>query len=127
MLEENSSKTLNVLIVEDSYFFSRWLCNELLNIGSINITAVVDNAHDAMKIISEADVDLAIVDVRLKEGLGTDILKSIKTTNSKTKVIIFTNHAEFKKECLKLGADYFYDKSNEFDELIESIINLSAR
>jgi len=127
MPKENSSKLLNVLIVEDSYFFSKWLSNELLSIDNINIAAIVDNSQEAINILADKNIDLAIIDVRLKEGLGTDVLKTIKARASGTKVIIFTNHNEFKKECLKLGADYFYDKSNEFDELIESIISLSVQ
>ena len=120
------SKPLDVLIVEDSYFFSKWLSNELSTLGNIHVAALVDNVADALIILEQKNIDLAVIDIRLKTGLGTDILKSLKANNPKVIVIIFTNYSEFKKECIKLGADYFYDKSNEFDELIESIINLSS-
>ena len=120
------SKPLDVLIVEDSYFFSKWLSNELLTIENIHVAALVDNVAEALNVLEQKNIDLAVIDIRLKTGLGTDILKSLKANNPNVIVIIFTNYAEFKKECLKLGADYFYDKSNEFDELVESIINLSS-
>lgn len=126
MSKNKVSKPLDVLIVEDSYFFSKWLSNELSSIENINVKALVDNAADALNELEQKNIDLAVIDIRLKTGLGIDILKSLKANKPHVIVIIFTNYAEFKKECLKLGADFFYDKSNEFDELIESIVNLSS-
>jgi DNA-binding NarL/FixJ family response regulator len=118
-------KPINILIVEDSFFFSKWLYAELLKIEGINITEFADNVNDAIIAIEKQDIDIAILDIRLKEGLGTELIKLIKSSYENIIIIIFSNYAEFKEECLKLGADYFYDKSNEFDELIKVISELN--
>jgi DNA-binding NarL/FixJ family response regulator len=124
MQTKEGKKTKNILIVEDSFFFSKWLSNELLNIDGIQISCIVDNVNDALKLINEKEIDIAILDFQLKEGLGIEILTYIKSNYKNIIVIVFSNYAEFKKDCLKLGADYFYDKSNEFEDLINLISNL---
>ena len=124
MQNKNDIKPLNILIVEDSFYFSKWLSNELLNIEGIKILGIADNVNDALILVNEKEIDVAILDFQLKEGLGIEVLTYLKSNYKNTIVIVFSNYAEFKKECLKLGADYFYDKSNEFEELIDVIKNL---
>jgi DNA-binding NarL/FixJ family response regulator len=123
MRNNNNRKPINILIVEDSFFFSKWLSNELQNIDGISISGITDNVNDALMLINEKEIDIAILDFQLKEGLGIEVLKYIKSNHKDIKAIMFSNYAEFKNDCLKLGADYFYDKSNEFEDLINVISN----
>jgi DNA-binding NarL/FixJ family response regulator len=123
MRNNNNRKPINILIVEDSFFFSKWLSNELQNIDGISISGITDNVNDALMLINEKEIDIAILDFQLKEGLGIEVLKYIKSNHKDIKAIVFSNYAEFKNDCLKLGADYFYDKSNEFEDLINVISN----
>jgi DNA-binding NarL/FixJ family response regulator len=54
-------------------------------------------------------------------GKGLDLLKMIKTRFPSTIVIVFTNHVEsmYRDIYLKEGADYFLDKSVEFEKIID--------
>ncbi len=124
MRNKDTRKPINILIVEDSFFFSKWLSNELFNIEGVRISGIADNVNDALILVKEKEIDVAILDFQLKEGLGIEILNYLKSNYKNVLVIVFSNYAEFKKECLKLGADYFYDKSNEFEELIDVITKL---
>jgi DNA-binding NarL/FixJ family response regulator len=125
MHNNKNGKSKKILIVEDSPFFSNWISNELLNIEGIEITGIVDNVNDALATIKNKTIDIAILDIRLKDGSGTELIKYLKSGYKSIKVILFTNYPEFRKECLKLGADYFFDKSSEFDELINIISKLN--
>ena len=44
------------------------------------------------------------------------------------KVIVLTNYAypQYREKCMAFGADFFFDKSTEFDEAIEVIKAMSA-
>ena len=63
----------------------------------------------------------------MPDGNGIEVLKSIKNSNSKIKVIILTNYPfpQYKKICMEFGADYFFDKSNDFNKIIDIVKEIS--
>ena len=124
-MKTTDRKLTNILIVEDSFFFSRWLYAEFLRIEGLEIVGFADNYNEAFLMLEKLDVDIAIIDIKLKEGYGTELIKSIKSINRNIIIIVFSNCVELRKECLKLGADYFFDKSNDFDKLVKLISYLN--
>lgn len=118
LMKKTNNKSTNVLIVEDSFFFSRWLYAEFFKIEGLEIVGYANNYKDASLMIENLVVDIAIIDIKLKEGYGTNLIKGIKSKNENIVIIVFSNFVECKEECLKLGADYFFDKSHEFDDLL---------
>ena len=52
---------------------------------------------------------------------GIDVLKSIKKTDPETIILILTNfpYPQYRDTCMKAGADYFFDKSNEFEKVVD--------
>ncbi len=73
----------------------------------------------AMFKYDEFSPDFVLLDLGLGKRSGLDVLKHIRKNKSKTKVVIVTNYNEayYFRKCSELGADYFIDKSNEFNEL----------
>jgi DNA-binding NarL/FixJ family response regulator len=63
--------------------------------------------------------DLVIQDVQTADGSGLDLLATIKQIGRAPVVIVLTNDAypAYRKAYLKAGADYFFDKSSEFDQI----------
>jgi DNA-binding NtrC family response regulator len=118
-------KKNNVLIVEDSPFFSQWISRQLLNLEGIEVAGIVDNVNDAIRFIKDKPINIAIIDVMLNNSVGTELIKYLKSFNENITVILFTNYPELKKNCLNLGADYFFDKSTEYDEMINVVSNLN--
>ena len=72
-----------------------------------------------MESISRLQPDAVILDIRMPGGSGIDVLKKIKKNYPSTLVIMFTNYptAQYRKRCLDLGTDFFFDKSTEFDKI----------
>ena len=54
-------------------------------------------------------------------GLGIDVLENIKQNDSALMVIVLTNYPYpgYRQKCLQAGADFFLDKSTEFDQIPE--------
>ena len=77
-----------------------------------------------METVLKEPPQLLILDLEIEGGNGLDILKAIKNRKLKTTIIIFTNHNIYKNQCLQLNADYFFDKSNDFEEMIFTIKKL---
>ena len=67
--------------------------------------------------------DFVVLDIKLKKRSGVDILKSIKTTSPGTIVAMLTNYYDqyYLNRCKELGADYFFDKSMDFEKLADLI------
>jgi len=60
-----------------------------------------------------------ILDLQLKGSSGIDVLRSLRNADSTVTVIVLTNYATaaYRKRCLDSGAQFFLDKTNEFESL----------
>ncbi len=112
---------MKIFIVEDSIIIRGRIISLLNGIEDVEIAGVADEPDEAVKYISEIDPDVVILDIRLQSGSGIEVLEKIRYYNVNTKIIMLTNYPEphYKKKCTDLGADYFFDKSNDFDKLVQ--------
>jgi len=70
-----------------------------------------------------------ILDLQLKQGTGLGVLKALAPVRpAGTKVIVLTNYAipQYRDRSLALGADYFFDKSREYDRVRNVLEELAA-
>lgn len=96
----NSGKTenhhlnaqLKVLVIDDEINFTEEIEEFLQNQGYISYTA--NNVHKGRAILKNQDIDLLILDVRLKGISGLDILKEVKQNYPKVEVIIVSAHGD---------------------------------
>ncbi len=116
-------QNLRILIVDDSELMCTHLAQILAEIKRVEIMGPAYNATDACRLIETNAPDVAILDISLPDGSGVDILKKIREVSSSTKAIMFTHHPfpQYETKCNDLGANYFFDKSKEFDKLIDVI------
>ena len=114
----------DVLIIENSQAFSIWIESELKKNESLRVVGNVGTRSLGKELIYQLNPRIIILDMKLDDGSGIDLLKDIKVNNHPTKVVVFTNYNFYKDECLRLGCDYFFDKSNEFEEMIKSVNQL---
>ncbi len=123
-----NTRTINVFIVDDSEIVRDRLTSMLSEVSSINIIGYADNPLAATESIVRSKPDVVILDIFLTGGSGIHVLKNIRGKKITSKVIMLTNYAqeEYKKKCFEEGADFFFDKSIEFDRVIDVIQKLSA-
>ncbi len=120
-----ATRNMRLLIVDDDHTLRRVLTLFLKTRYDIEITTAKDG-KDAMKIISEADFDLVLLDLRMPSGTeGFDVLTYIKNIKPQTEVIMISAYGDIRKtnEAYKLGARRFIPKEDDFNELIEHEIN----
>jgi DNA-binding NarL/FixJ family response regulator len=125
---QENTKLINVLIVDDSEIVRDRLTSMLSEVSSINVIGYADNPLTATETIVRSKPDVVILDIFLTGGSGIHVLKSIREKKITSKVIMLTNYAqeEYRKKCFEEGADFFFDKSIEFDRVIDVIQKLSA-
>jgi DNA-binding NarL/FixJ family response regulator len=118
---------MKILIADDSPLLRDRLKALLKNFDFVDVVAETGNGVEALKLISETDPDLAILDVRMPELNGIEVLKKIRESGPRPKIIILTNYPykQYKKRCMAEGADYFFDKNQDIEELTETIARLA--
>ncbi len=116
---------MKYFIVDDSKIIRARLIIELSCMPGVEIIGQAENVSEAVSKVLQKLPDVVILDVKLPDGNGIDVLKVIKKEIPKTKVIMFTNYPypQFREEAIKAGADYFFDKSTEWDKMVEIISN----
>jgi len=112
---------MKVFIVDDSTVLRERVIEMLSELPGIEIIGHAQNVSDALSAIKKLNPDVVILDIRIPGGSGIDVLQDIKKEKDAPMVIILTNYPypQYRKKCLGLGADYFFDKSTEFEKVTE--------
>ncbi len=110
---------LKLLIVDDSVIVGKRLRNLLSPFENISIVGHAENFKEASIILQSMQPDVILLDIEMPGKSGIDLLTEIRLMHSHAKVIMCTNYVNpySKNLCLQLGADYFLDKSNEFEQI----------
>ncbi len=106
-----------VLIVDDEKLV-RWSLRQKCEEWGYRVLEA-DNGAAALKIAHNESPDLVLLDVRLPDASGIDILEQIKKAGDARAVIMITADPQLEdvKTALKLGAYDFVGKPLDFDEL----------
>ena len=107
-----------VLLVDDEVEFLDVLVKRLRKRKLSLLSA--SSGEEALKLIREHPVDVAVLDVKMPGMDGISVLKEIKKINSSIEVIMLTGHAnvEVALEGMELGAFDYLMKPVDFDELL---------
>jgi response regulator of citrate/malate metabolism len=117
------SKLKNLLIVEDNPFIGKSIVNMAKEVSSIGDIRLINTLQEAISVLVETNFDLMILDLKLPDGNGIELLKWLKEKKIQTKVFVFSISTELKKTSLKYGAFAFFDKAKDSDKLIEALKN----
>ncbi len=106
-----------ILVVDDETGFADTLADILGSRGYRTVKA--GNGRDAVRIVQQTQIDLALVDLKLPDIPGTEVLARIRETSPTTEVIILTGHASLDTalRALNLGASGYIEKPYDIDRL----------
>lgn len=123
-------RPIRVFLVEDSPHVRDLLLDFLHVPGEVEITGFADNEIESVAAILADPVDAVIVDLKLREGSGMAVIEKLRSAKliPQPKIIVFTNHPfpEIRRRAMQLGADYFFDKSAEYDSVRATLQALRA-
>jgi two-component system OmpR family response regulator len=76
-----------------------------------------------------AACELVIIDIFLTAGSGLGVLRAAMSLQSVPSLAVLTNYATpaIRAQCMELGADRVFDKSNELDELVDYCNGLAMK
>ena len=109
-----------ILVVDDEKEVTMSLQGFFTALGHDMLTAL--NGDDALKTIDSIGLDLVLLDMRMPGVDGMQVLKHIRKTKPKTKVIVITAYdKETKEEVEKIGIDGFFAKPIDLSKLLDRI------
>lgn len=115
---------MRVFIVDDSLLIWARIIELLSEVEGVNVVGFAGRADEAIERFHELRPDIVILDIKLYGGSGIDVLRKIKADKPETIVAVFSNYSypEYREKCIELGADYFLDKSKEFDMITDVLM-----
>jgi DNA-binding NarL/FixJ family response regulator len=112
-----------VLIVDDSEQIRERLVALLAESSQIRIIGEAGSGREALSAVQRLRPDTVVLDIRLPDRSGIELLKTIKARYPEIMVIMLTNFdfAQYRRQCRQLGADHFLNKTLEFEKIVDTI------
>ena len=110
-----------VFIVDDSPVVRDRLLAMISELPNVEVVGQADVAFEAINSIRRLRPSVVVLDISMPGGSGMYVLETVKKDQPVPVVIMLTNfaHEQYRQKCLQLGADYFFDKSTEFDRVTQ--------
>lgn len=91
--------------------------------GNVRIVGETSTVVDSIRRIKSRRPDVVIVDIRLPDGSGMDVLQGAPNGTYDPVKIVLTNYPEkpIRVHSMLSGADYFFDKSKDLAKLKEVV------
>ncbi|MEQ1858303.1 MAG: response regulator [Chthoniobacteraceae bacterium] len=118
---ESDPGLLRVMLVEDSMILRGRIRDLIEQSCRARVVSEAGTIAAALAFLPAEPPDVVVLDLHLPDGSGLDVLRAVKKSRPTCPVIVLTSFAmpETRDHCRSLGADYFFDKSREFERVVE--------
>jgi len=119
---------MKLLVVDDSELILSRLVGWLQGIPGMAGIDTAATLAQTRQCVERIHPTLVILDLHLPDGNAVPLLPVLKQLAPGMKITILTNDAsEFNRaKCLQAGADWFFDKSTEFDNVLALVHQQAA-
>lgn len=113
---------MRVLLIDDHALFRVGL-KGLLERSGIQVIGCAGNGREGIELVQELDPDIVLLDMRIPDMNGVEVLKTIRDNGATMPVVMLTtsDRKEDLVESLKCGAQGYLLKEMEPDELVTAL------
>ena len=114
---------IKVMIVDDHELIREGISKILDMENDIDIVFKAKSGIEALEVLKDVKPDVILLDINMNELNGIETLKKIKSSGSKTKIIMLTvyDDVEYISQSVNLGANGYVLKDSDSDTLIKTI------
>lgn len=119
---------IKLVIADDHHIFRKGILSIVSEDTGIEVTGEASNGDDALRLITEINPDIAILDIDMPGLSGLDVARKVKTQKLATKIVILTIHKdkEYFDEALELDIKAYVLKESIANDLLDCIKRVSA-
>ena len=112
---------LRVFVVDDSPPVRQRLEAMLAGLDGARLLGSADGADAALREILALRPEVVLLDLKLAQGSGFDVLKAVRAAVPEIDVYMLSNFATpaYRRAAARLGARGFFDKTAEFQDLLD--------
>ena len=120
---------LTVLIVDDSKIVRERLVELLTEQAELDVIGTAGDTAQAIQAVRDLKPDALVLDIRMPGGGGMPVLVESKTSAPEIVVVVLTSYPlpEFRAAYLAAGADHFFDKTQEIEEMTDVLVSLARQ
>lgn len=120
--------TLKVLLVDDHDLIRQGLRRAFERHSEFTVVAEAASVAEALAQASHCEPDVAVVDVRLPDGSGLDVVKQIRSSNPDTGIVVLTMYAGDEQlfGALEAGASAFVAKDAPSEDVVMAARHAAA-
>jgi len=124
-----ASSALRVYLVEDSPAILERLEALLASVEGARTVGRASGASEAIEGILAEHPDLVVLDLKLADGSGFDVLRAVRGAAPGIDVYMLTNFASepYRRLAERLGARDLFDKTTEFERVREAILERAGQ
>jgi two-component system LytT family response regulator len=109
---------INCIIVDDEQHAIDIIKHYVEQTPQLNLVSTTTNPIEALKLVSETQVDLIFLDIHMPELSGIDFIKAV---NGKVKIILTTAYSEFALESYELDVVDYLLKPIRFPRFLSAV------
>lgn len=125
-LEAEELEKIKVLIVDDHTLFAEGTASLLSVEHRIRTVGISKSGLECMNIVGKIRVDVVLLDIKLPDACGVDLIDMIKKVQPEIKIIILTGHNPkgYITRSINKNANGFLLKNCSVEEMIQGILSV---
>lgn len=125
-MTSDKARPIRVVVVDDSKIIRERVAAMLAEIEDVEVVAEAADAWGGVEKVQQHGPDVVVLDIRMPGGSGLGVLEKIKSWKTSLVAIVLTNYSysSYRSRCMELGADFFFDKSKEFEKVGDVVRDL---
>ena len=125
--EKRESRQIKILLVDDEEGYVNVLAKRMTK-RQVEVSVALSGS-EAIQILRKKDFDVAVVDLKMEDMDGIEVLKIFKKMDPELPVVMLTGHGSEKaaRDGLALGAFDYLTKPYDLEDLLAVITKAAER
>jgi DNA-binding NarL/FixJ family response regulator len=121
------SNTIRVVLADDHVFVRDGIKSLLENEANIEVAGEATDGLEALKIVEATKPDLLILDIRMPNMTGIEVVEKLRSQNNLVKIVMLSMHEseEYVLKSIKAGADGYLLKGSSKEEFLKALHTIS--
>jgi two-component system nitrate/nitrite response regulator NarL len=121
------STTIRVVLADDHVFVRDGIKSLLENEANIQVVGEATDGLEALKIVETEQPDLLILDIRMPNLTGIEVVEKLRSQNNFVKIVMLSMHEseEYVLKSIKAGADGYLLKGSSKEEFLKAVYTVS--